>query len=127
MTTYKVALGFNTATADLVAISPQPKSQGIRPTRRTYSADTTINDEGTYCELEFSALQDETEYQALLAQFGIDSSLSAQVSVYIRNGVYTFGTYNAIAIQPQPGQELTWEFFPKNAIILLRNLESYVP
>lgn len=127
MTTYKVAEGFNAATADFADISPQPKSQGIRPTRRTFSGDATINDEGSYCELEFSALQDETEYQALLTQFGIESSLSAQVSVYIRNGVYTFGYYNAIVVQPEPGKEVSWDFFPKNVIILLRNLESYTP
>lgn len=127
MTTYKVAIGFYTPDADLVDVSPQPKSQGVRPTRRTFSGDATITDEGYYCELEFSAIQDVTEYQALLAQFGIDDSLSAQVTVSVRDGTYNFITYNAIAIQPEPGKDVSWDYFPRNVIILLRNLEHFTP
>lgn len=127
MSTYKVAEGFYVADADLVDIDPQPTSLGVQYTRRTWSGDTTINAEGPYCELHFNVLQDETEYQSLLAQFGIDDSLSAQVTVSIRDATYNFLTYNAIAIQPDPGKDNGWEFFPKNIVILLRNLEHFTP
>jgi len=125
MTTYKVKTGTNQALVDLVDVSPQPKSIGIQQTRRTYGGDGTPRTVGPFVELEFNFLPDVTTYQAVLTQFGINSSLTANVTVYVRDGTWTWVRMNGKAVQPEPGKDMTWDqYFPRRITILIKNLET---
>lgn len=121
--TYLVKAGHDQPLVDLVAVSPQPTSGGIRPTRRSYAADNSVFDEAKYVELEFGALGTASSYQTLLAQFGLSASVaSANVTVYVRNEVFAYVRMNGTAVRPEPGREVSWKFFPRNVTILVKDL-----
>ncbi|NIV32639.1 MAG: hypothetical protein GWN58_25305, partial [Anaerolineae bacterium] len=54
MTTYRVADGHDVALVSLTVLDPQPRSEGIKPTRRTFGGDGTPYDESKYVELLYS-------------------------------------------------------------------------
>ena len=125
ITKYMVADNFNVAEGSLAAVSPQPTSQGIRPGRRTWGADGTPLDESKYCELNFSMVEDVTAYQALLTAFGVNSALTNEVTVGIRDETFAFVRKNAVAIRPEIGRDVSWErFFPRDITILLRDIAT---
>lgn len=123
MTTYRVKTGHDQALVSLVDVSPQPTSGGMRPTRRSYAADNSVFDESKYVELEFKSLGSASAYQTLLTQFGLSSSVaSANVTVYVRNEVFTYVRMNGTAVRPEPGREVNWKYFPRNVTILVKDL-----
>lgn len=126
MSTYKVKTGSDQALIDLVDVSPQPTSPGIKPTRRTYAADSSVYDEARYVELEFSNVGNVTNYQALLTQFGLSASvLDAAVTVYVRDETFAWVRMNGRAVRPEIGREVQWRrYFPRNVTILVKDLEA---
>jgi hypothetical protein len=125
MTTYKVKTGHDQALISLVAVAPQPMSEGIKPTRRTFAADGAVYDEARYVELEFSNVGSVTAYQALLTQFGILSVTSFDVTVYVRSETFAWVRMNGTAVRPEPGREVQWRrFFPRNVTILIKDLTA---
>ena len=121
---YRVKTGHDQSLESLVNISPQPRSGGVRYTRRTYGGDGTVYTVGAYVELEFDLLGSATQYQALLKQFGLDESLTAAVTLYARDDTFAWKRYNGLAIRPETGRDVTWDrYFPRRITILVRNLE----
>lgn len=119
---YKVAIGHDVALMSLTDIDPQPRSAGVRPTRRSYAASGLVYDEGLYVELEWSVVGNATEYQALLAQFDLDDLVSANVTIYCRNDLFAFQRYNGRCIRPEPGRSVDWNVFPRGIKIVVKDL-----
>jgi hypothetical protein len=123
--TYRVADGHDVALVSLSDVDPQPRSTGIQTTRRTFAADGTVQDDGKYIILEFTALASASEYQSVLSEFGIQTATSNDVTVYIRDETFAWARYNGTAIRPQPGQDVKWkDYFPRDVAILIRDLEA---
>ena len=124
MSTYKVADTHDVALVSLVDVDPQPTSEGIRVTRRNYGADGSVYDEGKYVELAFTVLGGVTQYQGLLNQFGVQSSLTNEVTVYVRDETFAWVRMNGIAVRPEIGRDVQWQrYFPRSITILVKNLE----
>ena len=122
--TYEVADGDDNE-AGFADVSPQPKSEGIKPTRRTYGADGSVIDEGKYVELEFNMLASQTAYDSLLTQFGVNGSLTNDVTVRVRDETWAFVNKNGTAIRPEMGRDARWgRFFPRNVVMLIRDLSD---
>lgn len=123
--TYKVADGHDVAAESLTAISPQPRSEGIRATRRVYCPDGTVRDDGLYVELLWSVLDDATDYQALLDQFGVKTARTNEVTVMVRDDTFAWVRMNGTAVRPQAGGEVRWsDFFPRSITILIKDLTA---
>lgn len=121
--TYKVGLGWNVPEANMSIVSPQPSCEGIKYTRVTYTASGAVVREGPYVELVWSSLGNAATYQSLLAQFGLSSATSSQVTVIIRDERWNAVRMNGIALLPTIGEEATWhDFFPRDVVIVVRNL-----
>lgn len=123
MSTYRVKDGWNEALEDLVVISPQPTSEGIRPTRRTFSANGDVYDEGLYVEHQFNVVESVSAYQSILNQFGVQSATTNEVTVYVRDATFTWVRMNGIAVRPEMGRDVRWsKFFPRNVTLLVKDL-----
>lgn len=123
MTTYRVADGHDVALVNLNVLDPQPRSEGIKPTRRTFGGDGTPYDEGKYVELLYSVAASVTEYQAILTAFGVKNAGSNEVTVYVRDETFAWTRQNGLAIRPEPGQDVRWSnYFPRDVVILVRDL-----
>lgn len=121
--TYQVADGHDVALISLNPVIPQPTSEGIKATRRSYAASGGVYDEGRYVELEFSVLGSETSYQTLLSEFGVNTVLTNDVTVYVRDEKYTWVRMNGTAVRPEVGQDVQWRrYFPRNITILIKDL-----
>jgi hypothetical protein len=121
---YLVATGLNIPLVDLDPIIPQPRSDGMRATRRSYSANGLVTESGYYVELIWSALGSAAQFQALLAQFGLDSALSAEVTVQIRTEMFTWIRMSGTAIRPAANSDVRWDYFPRQVTVLIRELET---
>lgn len=123
MSTYRVADGHDVALISLTVLDPQPRSEGIKPTRRTFGGDGTPYDEGKYVELLYSMVSSATEYQDILDDFGVKTAGSNEVTVYVRDETFAWTRQNGLAIRPQPGQDVRWSnYFPRDVAILVRDL-----
>lgn len=125
MPSYLIAEGHNVALLDLDAISPQPRSEGLKAARRTYSPDGSVHEEGLYIELEWGLLGSATAYQALLTQFGLDAAATAAVTIYCPGPDYSYARYNGTAVRPEVGRDVRRRgYFIRDVIILVRGLEE---
>lgn len=125
MSTYRVKDGHNEALVDLVVISPQPQSEGIKPTRRTHAANGAVYDEGKYIELQFNIVAGVSAYQSLLSQFGVQSATTNEVTVYVRDETFAWVRMNGTAVRPEPGRDVRWsKFFPRDITILIKDLTA---
>lgn len=125
MSTYRVKDGHDEALVDLVVISPQPQSEGIKPTRRTHAANGAVYDEGKYVELQFNIVAGVTGYQSLLNQFGVQSTTTNEVTVYVRDETFAWVRMNGTAVRPEPGRDVRWnKFFPRDITILVKDLTA---
>jgi len=125
MSSYRVADGHDVALESLNVLDPQPRSEGIKPTRRTFGGDGTPYDEAKYVELLYSMVSSATEYQSILSAFGVQNAGSNEVTVYVRDETFAWTRQNGLAIRPQPGQDVRWSnYFPRDVVILVRDLED---
>lgn len=123
MTTYRVATGSNVALVSLTTLDPQPRSEGIKPTRRFPSASGAVYDESRYVELEYNIVGSAASYVAILTLFGVNSALFANVTVYVRDEVFAWVRMNGIAVRPEPGRDVRWSAaFPRQVVILIKDL-----
>lgn len=123
MSTYRVKDGWNEALMDLAVVSPQPTSEGIKATRRTFSANGEVFDEGKYVELRFNIVNGATAYQALLNQFGVQSTTTNEVTVYVRDETFSWVRMNGTAVRPEPGRDVRWNnYYPRDVTILVKDL-----
>lgn len=124
MSDYRAATGSDIALGSLTVLSPQPRSEGLKYTRVTYSANGVAYPEGAYVELVWDYLADASEYSTVLTVFGLNAADSALVTVYVRNDLFASVRYNGRAVRPHIGQSAAWEqMFPRNVTILVRDLE----
>lgn len=123
MAIHKVAIGFDVPMIDLVAIDPQPTTHGVEITRRTYSANRHILDEGWFVVFRWSVLEaDEATLSLILGQFDLDGAdLTANVTIATPEApTLAINRFNGIAHRPRVGEDIVRrEYF-------LRNLEMYV-
>lgn len=123
MTTYKVAEGSNVALVSLADIAPQCRSEGLEYTRSSFAASGAVVREAPFIRLLFDVLADDTEFNSLLALFGLDSATSAAVTVYIPGPLRTFARYNGTAIRPATGDGMRHsEYFLRDVVLLIRDL-----
>lgn len=123
---YRAYPSYDTALVDLVTIDPQPHSVGVQYSRTTRAADGSLLQEGPFVILEWNLLQSDTEYQTVLDYFGVLSSLTSPVTVYVRSEIFTFTRYNGIANRPEVGKSLTWEYMPRNIQLTITDLTQLV-
>lgn len=125
MSTYRVADGHDVALESLNVLDPQPRTEGIKTTRRTYSADGSVYDEGRYVEFLYSMLPDATTYQSVLSSFGVQSARTNDVTVYVRDETFAWTRMNGTAVRPEPGQDVRWsQYFPRDVTIRVRDLAA---
>lgn len=125
MSFYKVLLGHDQPLVDLELVDPQPSSDGVQATRRTYSGNGSVHVEGLYIILRFDVVGFEAEYNDLLQQFGVDGgSREAEVTLYAPDEDFQYNRFNGIAIRPQNSQEVRRRDYAIGGIeLLVRNLE----
>jgi len=89
----------------------------------TPSADGTITREAPYIELVWSVIESPSDYQTLLALFGLDSLTSANVTLYALNDQFQATRYNGRAVRPIIGASAAQrDFFIRNVVILVKDL-----
>lgn len=115
--------GHNVAIGDLDPIVPQPRSEGLQATQRSYSANGGIYQSGLYTELQWSALGTVALYAALLAQFGLTTALSAEVTVQVRDQNFAWIRMNGTAVRPEQGKDIRRDILLKGVVILIRDCE----
>lgn len=126
MSTYRVADGHDIALGSLTVLSPQPASQGVKPTRRNPAADGAITEDGLYVELEWSVIETAADYLALLTTFGLHNATSNDITIYARDSRWVYTRYNGKAIVPELGRDADWQYFARNVTILVKNLQVSV-
>lgn len=128
MTQYLVGVGTDLVTGSLNVIAPQPRTKGLQYKRWIDAVDGTRYGTGPFVNFLWDLNQDATDYIALLTSFGINSSSMADVSILIRDDIYVWRYYNAVAMRPRVGHEVSWDrYFPRRISILCKELEVYTP
>ena len=126
MSDYRVADGHDVVLGSLTILDPQPSSEGMQPTRRTYSANKSVYEEAHFIAFEYSVVEDSTEYLAILTDFGLHGlppTYTNEVTVYLRNDLFTKQRYNGTAVRPEIGRDVRWRrYFPRDVVILVRDL-----
>lgn len=124
---YKVKTGLDQTLISLVNMNPQPRSEGIKVTQRSFASSGSIFNQGLFVELEWTMLVTDTEYQALLTQFGLLASYSAAVTIYVPSDTFVATRYNGIAIRPEIGKDARrTNYFVRDVTIIVRDIEVAV-
>lgn len=123
MSSYRVKTGHDQALVDLVAMAPQPRSEGVLRVRRTYAAGGAVIEEGRYIELVWDLVGTIAAFQALLTQFGLGVALTSEVTIYAPEQYYAYNRFNGTAIRPELGRDVSRNtYFIRNITILVRDL-----
>lgn len=123
MSIYRVLPGLNQPLIDLVTLDPQPMSPGVKFTRRVDNADGSIADQGPYIDLLWPVLDGgAVEYGALLTLFGLGAATTVDVTIFARNEDWQWFRFNGLAVKPQQGVDVRWNYFPSNLAILVKHL-----
>jgi hypothetical protein len=115
--------GYNVALVDLDPIVPQPRSDGVAATRRSFSANGGVYEAGLFVQLEWSLLGSAAQYRALLTQFGLLTTTTAEVTVQVRDHAFNWIRFNGVAVRPDIGKDIRWDIFPRGITLLIRELE----
>jgi hypothetical protein len=102
---YRAFAGHDVALGSLTVLTPQPRSRGLQVTERTYGLSGSANEQGTYIELIYDFINTNTDYQVLLALFGVNTALYADVTIYVPRTDYDYARFNAVAHRPRIGQD----------------------
>ena len=124
MTDYAVKTGTDQALIDLVALTPQPHSNGVEYTVRDTAVDGSVSEQGPFIELMFDALATVNEYTTLLTQFGLNSANTAAVTLYCPGPLYAFTRYNGIAVRPEKGRDIQRAILLRDIRIVVRDLAA---
>lgn len=123
MSTYRVATGHDIALGSLTVLDPQPRGGEVKALR-SYG-DTGASERALHCTLQWSVLETEAQYQALLTQFGLLDALYSRVTIYTRSPVFDWVRYNGIAVRPEIGVDGEWSrYFARNFTIYVKDLEE---
>lgn len=119
---YLIAQGHSVALLDLDPIVPQPRSpEGVQAAQRDFGADGSVFETGLFIRLLWSSLGSATEYQTLLAQFGLDDQLRQAITLYAPNFQRVWVRYNGYAIRPSV---VNYATFQRAVVVLVRDLEQ---
>lgn len=120
---YRAADGHDVALGSLTVLDPQPSADLIQATRRTHGGDGSVYDEGKYIIWRWNVVANETEYQSILSDLGVQSALTNDVTVYSRSEDGSYVRYNGTAIRPQPGPDVRQQnFFLRNVEVVIRDV-----
>ena len=120
---YKIAEGHDVALVSMADIAPQPQSNGVEYARSSFAASGAVVREAPFVRLVWSALGSDTEYNTLLALFGLDSATSAAVTVYVPGVRRAATRFNGTAILPVAGDGMQHsQYFLRDVEILIRDL-----
>ncbi len=120
---YAVLPGGDQPLIDLVTITPQPRCSGLRYTRTSYTAAGGMNLEGPYAVLEWDVIEDATDYDTLLTQFGLDLGTSEDVTITLPNELFAETRYNGKCLRPVAGETVRREgYFIRDVQIVVKNL-----
>lgn len=96
---FKIAHDWNRPEIDLAPFVPyQPLTPGLQYTRRTPLADG-VKDEGPFILFTWGQI-DESQFQALKAQAGLNVFKQRQVTLWAQNENYTWVRLNGTAVLP---------------------------
>jgi hypothetical protein len=105
-------------------VVPQPRTTGVKVTRRTHSVSGGLKDEFLYCEMLFSSLESVTQYQAVLTQFGVLNAMTNEVTIMCRSQTLQWKRYNGTAVRPAMGVDVQRSrYYPRDVVMLVRDLE----
>jgi len=125
MTLYAVKTGTDQALIDLVDITPQPASNGVEYTVRDAAIDGSVSEQGKFIELRWSSLASITEYTTMLAQFGLTSVNTAEVTILVPSELYGFVRYNGLAVKPEKGRDIQRrDYFLRGIVLVVKNLTT---
>lgn len=127
MSSYAVKPGTDQPLIDLVAMTPQPASNGVEYAVRDLGIDGSVSEQGLFIELHWSALGSIAEYTTLLGQFGLSSATTARVTVYVPGLDYAFTRYNGLAVRPEKGKDMgRRDYFLRDIRIIVKDLTAAV-
>ena len=119
MSEYAIKLGWNQTLTTADRLSLQPYSPGIKASRRTLMGDGSILDQGLYAEWIYTVIESSAQLLEVLTPMGLQSAKSNRVTVYTRDDLYVYHTYNGVAQRPPAA----WEnYFARDVTILICNL-----
>lgn len=122
MSYYSYGTGHDVALVDMTLFSPQPRSLGVQPTRRVYTASGAVIEEGYYVELLWNVLP-ASKWNTLINALGLGGALYAEVTIRIPNHQFAYTRYNGTAVRPQIGSEVMRQgYFLRNVSILVRDM-----
>ena len=120
---YKVLLGTDQPLIDLVAIDPQPRSDGLRYGRVSHTGAGGMVLELPWIELAWDVIESADDYESLLTQFGLNNSTSEDVTITLPNELFAEVRFNGKALRPVVGETVTRrDFYIRDVRIIVRNL-----
>jgi hypothetical protein len=122
---YLVGIGHDVAPEDLATLDPQPRCPGKIPTRRQNGISGRVLDEAPYLPFYYDVIPDGPEYRAILAQWGLSSDNTAEVSIAAIDENYDDAVYNGIAVKPELGTDGQRDnFFLRGFVIRVHTLQD---
>lgn len=120
---YAVGIGHDLPTSFIYPIIPQFTTEGMKITRRSFSQNKKLQDEFLYVEFLFSSLGTRERYRSVLSQFDLLTNDEANVTVYLRDKTLRWRRANAVAVRPLQNEDIEYNFFPQNIVILIKEIE----
>lgn len=123
-----VGEGHDVALGSLVALLQEPNNNLVAPVLRDYGAGPAIHEQGLYLVLHWDFIETEALYQAILAQFGLDTGIdTADVTVWARSPRLSYTRYNGVAFYPQAKEDMDWRnYFLRDVDLYICDLEALV-
>lgn len=120
MSDLRIGLGHGLTFEQTSVLDPQPQSpNGVTFAQRDFGADLTVYQAGLHIVLLWPVFDGESQYQALLAQIGLDDSERQAVTGWFPNRRLVWGLYNGWAIFPQ---QTTYAIFPTGLSVVVNQL-----
>lgn len=123
--TYAARPGLNQSVVDEIVQQPQCTGIYHLENQRRYAGNGFAYYTGTKYTNWLFTLGEDTVYNAILVQLGLNSADSAQVTIRtLLNDRITFVKYNAIVDLPEVGRDLKWNIVGwKDITFTFRNLQ----
>lgn len=121
MPDFMIATNWNQPEVNLNPFVPyQPLTPGLQITRRTFTPNG-VKDEGPFIRFTWGMVN-ETQFQAMLSQWGLLTELEGPVTLYAQDLNYNWTRLNGTAIRPL--NEGRRGFFLPNVPLLVKNIHA---
>lgn len=122
MSDYRVKTSHGQSLVSLTRFDPQPRCEGLQYTRETPTGSGIVR-EGPFFILQWNVQEEPVDYQAILTPCGLASAETALVTVYGPDARFNMVRYNATAVLPLVGRDVSRnQFFIRDIGILFMNL-----